>query len=144
MKTSERGLNLIKRFEGLRLTAYKAVLGEKYYTIGYGHYGSDVTYGMSITEEEATKYLIADIQKAEKAVNDLNKYYEFNQNQFDALVSFTFNCGKANLTKLTNKHSRSLSEIAQHLPLYCKSCGKTLVGLKRRRIAELELFTLVE
>lgn len=136
MKLGEKGLALIKRFEGLRLKAYKAVPTEVYYTIGYGHYGSDVTEGMVITEATANKYLLMDADKAVKAVNSLE--LELNQNQFDALVSFTFNCGKGNLKKLVK--GRSISEIGDAILLYNKSGGKVLKGLVTRREAERELF----
>ena len=93
--TGEAGLSLIKEFEGLRLTAYKAVSSEEYYTIGYGHYGPDVTPGMTITEEQAHAYLVEDVKEAEQAINTfLSKNgIEIGQNQYDALISFTYNCG---------------------------------------------------
>ena len=65
MKTSNKGINLIKSFEGLRLRAYKPVSTEKYYTIGYGHYGADVTANMVITETQAIEYLKKDLEKFE-------------------------------------------------------------------------------
>ena len=77
MKISINGLNLIKKFEGLRLTAYKPVSNEKYYTIGYGHYGSDVKSDMCITEDEALELLKKDVESSEKAVSSLLKYYDF-------------------------------------------------------------------
>lgn len=95
LKTSQTGIELIKSFEGLRLTAYKAVPTEKYYTIGYGHYGPDVAADAVITTGEAETYLIGDLATAELCVNMCG--LELNQNEFDALVSFTFNCGGANL-----------------------------------------------
>ena len=136
MKLSEKGLALIKRFEGLRLKAYKAVPTEKYYTIGYGHYGADVSEGMEITEATANRYLLQDADSAVKAVNSLE--LALNQNQFDALVSFTFNCGKGNLKKLVKE--RSVDEIGEALLLYTKSGGKVLKGLVTRRNAEHDLF----
>ena len=95
MKISENGLKLIKKYEGCRLKAYKATSSEKYYTIGYGHYSKDITADTVISLDEAEQFLKIDIAKAETAVNRLK--INFNQNQFDALVSFTFNCGSANL-----------------------------------------------
>lgn len=143
MNISINGLNLIKKYEGLRLTAYKPVSSEKYYTIGYGHYGADVTADMCITESKATEYLKEDVKTAEKAVTSLLKYYDFTQNQFDALVSFTFNCGKGNLTKLTKNHTRTIEEIAEHITAYNKDCnGRVLQGLVRRRNEELKLYNL--
>lgn len=137
MKTSQRGINLIKQFEGVRLTAYKCPAGV--YTIGYGH-TRGVTRGMKITEEEASAFLAADLRNSEKAVERYNSVYHWNQNEFDALVSFTFNCGAANLRSLLRNGRRNRSQIAETLPLYRKAGGKVLKGLERRRAAEKALF----
>ena len=136
MKTSQNGINLIKQFEGCRLSAYKPVAAEKYYTIGYGHYGADVSSGMKITQDQAENYLRADLAKYESAVNSTG--LKLNQNQFDALVSFTYNYGAGNLKKLIA--NRNLSQIADALLLYNKGSGKVLPGLTKRRKAERELF----
>lgn len=135
-KTSKRGIDLIKQFEGCKLTAYKAVSTEKYYTIGVGHYGADVKPGMKITMAQAEAYLAADLKKFENAVS--RSGLNLNQSQFDALVSFTYNCGEGNLKKLIA--NRTLPQIADALLLYNKSGGKVLAGLVRRRQAERELF----
>lgn len=137
MKTSQRGINLIKQFEGVRLTAYKCPAGV--YTIGYGH-TRGVQRGMKITEEEASAYLTADLRNSEKAVERYDSIYHWNQNEFDALVSFTFNCGAANLRSLLRNGRRNRTQIAETLPLYRKAGGKVLKGLERRRAAEKALF----
>ena len=137
MKTSQRGINLIKQFEGVRLTAYKCPAGV--YTIGYGH-TRGVQRGMRITEEEASAYLTADLLNSEKAVERYDSVYHWNQNEFDALVSFTFNCGATNLRALLRNGRRNRSQIAATLPLYRKAGGKVLKGLERRRAAEKALF----
>lgn len=137
MKTSRRGINLIKEFEGLRLTAYKCPAGV--YTIGYGH-TRGVKRGMKITEEEASAYLTTDLRNSEKAVERYNSIYHWNQNEFDALVSFTFNSGASNLRALLRNGRRNRSQIAATLPLYRKAGGKVLKGLERRRAAEKALF----
>ena len=136
MKTSQRGIDLIKGFEGCRLVAYKPVPTEKYWTIGYGHYGPDVVPGMKITPGQAETYLKADLAKFEKVVDDLG--LNLNQNQHDALTSFAYNCGAGNLKKLCE--GRSLSEIADKMLAYNKGGGKVLAGLTRRRNAERALF----
>lgn len=136
MKISSIGLNLIKSFESCKLKAYKCVSTEKYYTIGWGHYGADVKVDMVITQEQADSMLISDIAKYENYVNATG--LKLNQNQFDALVSFTYNCGNGNLKKLIT--NRTLSEISDALLLYNKSGGKVLAGLTRRRKAEKMLF----
>ena len=137
MKTSQRGINLIKQFEGVRLTAYKCPAGV--YTIGYGH-TRGVKRGMKITEEEASALLTADLLNSEKAVERYESVYHWNQNEFDALVSFTFNCGATNLRALLRNGRRNRSQIAATLPLYRKAGGKVLKGLERRRAAEKALF----
>ena len=140
-KIGTAGLNLIKSFEGCRLTAYKAVPTEKYWTIGWGHYGSDVKQGDKITQAEADALLVKDVASSVAAVN--NPAYcpitaSLNQNQFDALVSFTFNCGAASLKTLCK--GRTAAQIADKLTAYNKSGGKVLAGLVRRREAEQKLF----
>ena len=91
------GLALIKRFEGCRLTAYKPVPTEKYWTIGWGHYGPDVREGDRITQAEADAMLAADCPPIAGAV-DKPAYYPLtarpNDNLPDALKSFYLNCRK--------------------------------------------------
>lgn len=141
MKTSQTGIDLIKSFEGLVLTAYKPVKAEPYYTIGYGHYGSDVKYGQTITKAQAEQILKNDLIKYETAVTAYNYVYSWNQNEFDALVSFTYNCGTGSLKNLLKNGTRSRAEIRKAILLYNKDVsGNTLAGLVRRRKAELELF----
>lgn len=137
----EQGLALIKSFEGCRLKAYKPVPTEKHWTIGWGHYGADVTEGMTITQAQADDLLVKDCASSVAAVNNPKYCHitdELNQNQFDALVSFTFNCGTGGLKKLCD--GRTAAEIAEKMLLYNKGGGKVLPGLVRRRKAERELF----
>ena len=137
MMINNKGIALIKSFEGLRLKAYKALPSEKYFTIGYGHYGADVKEGQTITEAEAEKLLRADLQKYEGKVN---KYpaYNWNDNEYSALVSFAYNVG--NIDGLTKKGERSREEIKKVWTSYSKAGGKEIPGLVRRRKAELKLF----
>ena len=138
-KIGQAGLQLIMQFEGCRLTAYKPVATERYYTIGYGHYGPDVAKGMKISVAQAEAYLIADCQKYADYVD--NKAYvpiSLNDNQRDALISFAYNCGADNLKKLCA--GRNAEQIADKLLAYNKAGGKALTGLTRRRKAEQELF----
>ena len=136
MKISDNGLTLIKSFESCKLKAYKCVSTEKYYTIGWGHYGADVKADMVITQEHADSMLVSDIKKFEKYVNATG--LELNQNQFDALVSFTYNCGSGCLKQLTK--GRTLKQIGEKIILYDKANGKPLAGLTRRRKAEQALY----
>ncbi|WP_052091955.1 lysozyme [Paenibacillus sp. FSL H7-0357] len=141
-KISQVGINLIKSFEGCRLKAYKPVPTEEYWTIGWGHYGPDIKAGMTMTQAQADSMLVADLAKYEAYVN--NPAYvpvtaQLNQNQFDALVSFCYNCGSGSLKKLCA--GRTIVEIAQNITKYNKGGGNVLAGLVRRRQVELELFT---
>lgn len=134
MKTSKEGIDLIKKFEGCRLDAYKCPAGV--WTIGYGHTG-DVKKGQKISAAQAEAYLVADLEKFEKKVE---KYggYGWKQNEFDAMVSFAYNAGS--IDQLTANGRRSRKEIADAIPKYNKGGGKVLAGLVRRRDAEKELF----
>lgn len=138
MKISESGLNLIIAFEGFCPKATKAVKTEKYYTIGYGHYGKDVNENQTITKDEALSLLKKDMKRFETKVMKYNDCYNFTQNEFDALVSFAYNVG--NIDQLTAKGKRSKKEIADAMLLYIKSGGNVLDGLRKRRIRERELF----
>lgn len=137
MMINDKGITLIKSFEGLRLKAYKALPSEKYYTIGYGHYGADVKEGQTITEAEAEALLRADLKKYEAKVNKYSAY-NWNDNEYSALVSFAYNIG--NIDGLTKKGERSREEIKKVWTSYSKAGGKELPGLVRRREAELKLF----
>lgn len=141
MTTSENGINLIKNFEGCRLKAYKPVQGEQYWTIGWGHYGPDVPQGLTISQARADELLKSDLLTYEAHVRRICNYLTLNQNEFDALVSFTYNCGSGNLSKLTKSQTRTKQEIAEHIEAYVKGAGNvTLAGLVKRRKAEKELF----
>lgn len=135
MKISNKGIALIKEFEGCRLEAYKDPAGVP--TIGYGH-TSGVQMGQKITLEQAEEYLREDIERFENHVMRYNGTYRWNQNQFDALVSFAYNIG--NIDQLTAGGKRSIAEISAKIPEYCHAGGKELAGLVRRRAAEKELF----
>ena len=138
MKTNAQGLALIKSFESCKLTAYKAVSTEKYYTIGWGHYGADVTKGMKITQARADALLVSDLAKFEAKVEKYQSKYNFNENQFSALVSFAYNVGS--IDGLTANGTRTIAQISAKITAYNKSGGKVLAGLTRRRNAEKQLF----
>ncbi|MCF2641138.1 lysozyme [Roseburia hominis] len=135
----QAGLALIKRFEGYRLAAYQCAAGV--WTIGYGH-TSGVKKGQTITQAQAEEYLRQDLRKFENYVNNpayVPQTAQLNQNQFDTLVSFAFNCGQGNLKTLCSG-GRTLAQIAAAMPKYCKAAGKTLQGLVKRRAEEVALF----
>lgn len=139
MKISQNGRNLIKEFEGMRLTAYQDSVGV--WTIGYGH-TKGVYPGMQISEQQANAFLDEDIKT--HAVGIFNFVtVQLNQNQFDALVSFHFNLGpyilqgSALLSYLNNKNWQLA---ANEMMAYVHAGGQVLPGLVRRRKAESELF----
>lgn len=135
MKTSQAGIDLIKKFEGCRLDAYKCPAGV--WTIGYGH-TAGVTAGQKISPAQAEAYLRADLEKYEKKVGKYADRYRWTQNEFDAIVSFAYNLGS--IDKLTANGTRSKAVIAEKILLYNKAGGKVLAGLTKRREAERELF----
>ena len=141
MTISKNGIALIKAHEGFRLKAY--LCPANVWTIGYGHTGSDVYMGKVITEDEAENLLITDLIKFEKAVRN-NVHKQLTQNQFDALVSFTFNLGEGNLKKSTllrkvNQNPNDPS-IEIEFKKWVNAAGKRLPGLVKRRAEEAELY----
>lgn len=135
MKISKQGLELIKSFEGCRLKAYQDIANV--WTIGYGHTGN-VKSSDIITQKQADELLLKDLERFEKHVNIYVPIYDFNQNQYDALVSFAFNIG--NIRELTANGKNSVSDIKKLIPQYCHVKGVKVNGLVRRRNAELKLF----
>ena len=139
MKTGKKGIELVKSFEGLKLTAYRCPSGVA--TIGYGH-TKNVTSNMKITPAEADKLLREDLSEAETAVNREN--LPINQNQFDALVSLVFNIGAdafrgSTLLKMIRINPQSIN-IRTEFGKWCKAKGSTLPGLALRRKAETNLY----
>ena len=136
MKISNKGIELIKKYEGCKLVVYLDPIGVP--TVGVGHTKglTKAMVGQRITQAQADAYLRSDLQTSEAAVNKLK--LGLNQNQFDALVSFTFNCGAGNLNKLVL--GRTLTQIGNAIPLYNKAGGKVLTGLTRRRNSEKQLY----
>ena len=133
---SQNCVDLIKHYEGFRDTAY-LLEGETNYTIGYGHSGADVKAGQTITKEAAERLLIADIEGCCKFV--LDQDLDLNQNELDALVSFTYNLNPSNLRKLVK--DRTKEEIADHITAYTGSASESnRRGLEKRRASELKLY----
>jgi lysozyme len=145
MKTGERGLKLIKEFEGCKLKAYQCPAGVWTIGIGSTRYadGSAVKQGQTLANEEAALLLLSKtLTSYEHAVNAIK--VELTQNEFDALVSLTYNIGAGNLASSTLvkmlKAGDSKAEIAKQFLRWDKAGGKPLAGLTRRRNAEAELF----
>lgn len=144
MRTSKNGIDLIKKYEGLYLHAYKCPAGVL--TVGYGTTNADkeitcftINKNTTITKEKAEELLKKSIEKKyEPLVNKYNEIYKFNQNEYDALISFCYNIGS--ITQLTQKGKRTKKEIATAMVKYNHADGKVLKGLTRRREEEQKLF----
>jgi lysozyme len=140
MKTSDKGLELIKKHEGLKLTAYKCPAGV--WTIGYGHTRTAVS-GIKITEWQAEELLKSDLRIAETIVN-MSLKDQLNQKQFDALVSFVFNVGAGAFQKSTLlkriKANQEEHLIRHEFSRWDKAGGKVLAGLVRRRQDEANMY----
>jgi lysozyme len=144
MKMTEEGLALIKRFEGLRLEAYRDAVGV--WTIGYGHTSMagapDVRQGLRVTDTEAHDILVRDVDAFARGVRALLRV-SLTPSQFSALVSFAFNVGLGGLKRssvLDAVNTRNFEAVPRRLNLWTKAGGRVLPGLLRRRAAEGELF----
>jgi len=140
MNFSQNCVAITKQFEGCQLTSYQDPAGV--WTIGYGHTGAEVREGLTIDQGYADRLLMMDLLWAQKVVNDSVKA-QLNQNQFDALCDFVFNCGSSNfrsstLLKLIN--NEKFDEAVREFAKWNKSRGKVLPGLTARRAAEAALF----
>lgn len=143
MTTSENGYNLIKRFEGLYLNAYDD--GTGVITIGYGTIrinGQPIQMGTIITEDQANQFLQSEVQVFENFVNQYVRI-QLNQNQFDALISFTYNLGQHNLlmsTLLRKLNQGDFQGAAAEFPKWDMAGGHVWKGLLDRRLAEQAVF----
>lgn len=139
MKTSQKGIDLIKHFEGCRLVGYPDFTGIA--TIGYGH-TRVAKIGWKITEEAAEKLLVEDLTIIEAQLNKLN--LDLTQNQFDAVVSFVFNLGIGNFSKSTLlkkiKQDQTNFDIAFEFIKWTRAGRTILPGLELRRKAEAKLY----
>lgn len=147
MQTSDKGLALIKQSEGFRGNAYPdPATGGKPYTVGNGTTvypsGMPVKLGDKVTEQQADTYLRNDVKKFESAVSNAVKV-KLTQGQFDALVSFTYNVGPANMassTLIKKINSGDVNGAADEFMRWNKAAGKVMAGLTTRRAAERALF----
>ena len=144
MQTSDKGISLIKQFEGCKLTAYQDSVGV--WTIGYGWTkpvdGKPIRAGMTIKQETAERLLKTGLVSYENDVSRLVKV-DLTQGQFDALVSFTYNLGVRSLstsTLLRKLNAGDYAGAADEFLRWNKAGGKVLNGLTRRREAERALF----
>jgi lysozyme len=138
VKINARGLDIIKKYEGLRLKAYKCPAGRL--TIGYGHTG-DVKKGMEITEHQADVILDLDVERFEREVEEL--FPGANEDEFSALVSLAFNVGTTRLedSKLRVAFLAGDKWMAANQFLAWRfAAGKVMPGLLRRRSEEKKLF----
>lgn len=144
MKTDEQGIALIKRFEGCSLSAYQDPVGV--WTIGYGWThpvdGKQISAGMRITREKAVSLLTEGLETYELGVSRLLSV-PVTQNQFDALVDFSWNLGISALagsTLLKKLNSGDIQGAAGEFMRWCRAGDEVLAGLVKRREAERILF----
>ena len=141
MKASEACKQLIRVFEGLNTKAYKCPAGV--WTIGYGHTGSDVKEGQTITKDRAELLLSQDLGMVGRQVEHALDGMRVNQNQFDALCSFVFNLGIGRLeasTLLKKLKAGDIKGAANEFLRWNRANGQILEGLNRRRQSERRLF----
>ena len=139
MRTSPKGISLIKSFEGLRLKSYQDSVGV--WTIGYGA-TRGIGPNMAITNEQAERMLMNDIARFEPELDRLAKV-PLSQNQWDALMSFTYNLGADNLgssTLLKRLNAKDYAGAAEQFARWNKAGGQVLAGLTKRRTAERVMF----
>ena len=139
MRIGNKGIDLIKHFEGCELEAYKCPAGV--WTIGYGHI-KGVYEGMTIDSFQAEEMLKSELHEYEGYINNLVTV-ELNQNQFDAMVSWVYNLGGGNLkasTLLKVLNAGDYAGVPAQMMRWNKAGGKVLEGLTRRRQAEADLF----
>lgn len=143
MKISEKGLDLIRKFEGCRLTAYQDAVGV--WTIGYGTTnadrsitGTNIGRGLQISLATANDWLRKSVDAKYGPKVDKYSKYNWTQNEFDALVSFAYNIGS--IDQLTASGTRTKAQIAEKMLAYNRAGGKVLAGLTRRRQEERALF----
>ena len=140
---SDNGLKFTAAFEQFRGTAYRATPAEKYLTIGYGHYGSDVKEGQKITEGQALILLNRDMASAVKAV-DAVAHPSLTQAQFDAVVDLVFNAGAGVIASNTGTgqalRAGDVKTLRAKLALFINQNGKPVLGLRRRVAGRLALF----
>ena len=142
MKTGTAGINLIKLFEGCKLTAYKCPAG--IWTIGFGNTyyedGSKIKEGDKITQERADA-LLANLLPKYEAIVKKKITIPLTQNQFDALVSYVWNTGGSDtLYKLINNKASDAEIRTWFETKYITGGGHILAGLVKRRKAEADLF----
>lgn len=142
-KINKDGLNLIKQWEGKKLTAYKDTGG--ILTIGYGHTSAagapKVVAGMKISDKEADEILQSDLSKFEKRVSELVKVF-LTENQYAALVSFDYNTGALHKSTLLKKlNAGDYDSVPSELMKWVNVKGKRVKGLVNRRSAEVGLWS---
>jgi lysozyme len=142
MKINQKGIDLLKQCEGCKLKAYPdPATGAEPYTIGYGHTGN-VKILDQITQEQANNFLAQDLIKFENGVSKLVKV-TLNENQFSALVVFSYNLGLGNLeqsTLLKKINSNDFKGASEEFIKWNKANGKVMTGLTNRRQLESNLF----
>ena len=143
---SDNGLLFTSLWETFAPVAYKATPSEKYFTIGFGHYGADVKQGQTITKEAAIELLKSDMAKAVKKADSLVSD-KFTQSQFDAICDLCFNVGTGIIEKDATLNdfddavrNGDIVNTRRIMSQFINQAGKPLLGLRRRTAGRLALF----
>lgn len=134
----QAGIDLIKRFEGVRLKAYQ-LAGEAYYTIGYGHHGPDVLPNMTISQERAEELLKIDLVRYENYVKKYVTDITLTQPRLNALTSYCYNRGPKGIKQLAD-NCHTVREYADGIVTYWGSAQRYKAALIKRRQAEQAVF----
>ena len=143
MSITPAGLQLLKTWEGCRLSAYPdPASGADPWTIGYGHTGPEVHAGLVITQQQADAWLLSDAAVAARAIDRLVGDVAMSPRQRDALISFCFNVGAGAVEGSTLRRRLLAGEpigtvLSEELPRWCHGPQGPVEGLRRRRAAEL-------
>ena len=147
MKVSNNGLMFTAAWERFSPTPYRATNAEKYLTIGFGHYGKDVTPGMKITESEALEILKKDMADAESCANEYCKPGAFSQSEFDAICDCLFNtgCGWLSNPAKRGKFYKGITSgdapsVRESVGSFIYQSGSVMKGLVRRCAGRQSLF----
>ena len=138
----QKGMELLKRFEGCRLTAYR-LKNETYYTIGYGHNGPDVVEGMTISQEKADEIFRVDLARFERYVKTYVTDIVLTQNRLNALVSYCYNRGPGRLKDELAYNCHTVQQYADGIVKYWGSNQAYKDALIKRRKAERDMFLSV-
>jgi lysozyme len=139
-----RGLAMLKKAEGCKLTAYQDVGGV--WTVGYGHTGIDIKAGVIVSQSQADRLLLEDVAKAEQGVNNLVTV-PLSAGQMDCLIAFVFNTGQGAFkasTLLRELNAGHYESVPAELRKWVHINGRESPGLVARRESEIKLWLALD